>query len=94
MKISSNQLKSIHPNKDDEVEEAAEEGVGGSFDVYRNMSRGYWQVHQGQWMDVGESHLQIDPFLGRESDYHPYGYTGPMPFIYDYRYSLALGGSS
>ncbi|GJR38715.1 hypothetical protein Tco_1214399 [Tanacetum coccineum] len=37
--------------KDDEVEEAAEEGVGGSSDVYRNMSRGDWQVHQGQWID-------------------------------------------
>ncbi|GKA32560.1 hypothetical protein Tco_0718927 [Tanacetum coccineum] len=37
--------------EDDEVEEAANEGVGGSADVYRNMSRGDWQVRQGQWMD-------------------------------------------
>ncbi|GJU45592.1 hypothetical protein Tco_1202858 [Tanacetum coccineum] len=37
--------------EDDEAEEAAEEGAGGSSDVYRNMSRGDWQAHQGQWMD-------------------------------------------
>ncbi|GJX60789.1 hypothetical protein Tco_0292179 [Tanacetum coccineum] len=37
--------------EDDEVEEEAEEGAGGSFSVYRNMSKGDWKVRQGQWMD-------------------------------------------
>ncbi|GJW26556.1 hypothetical protein Tco_0040367 [Tanacetum coccineum] len=30
--------------------EGGNEGVGGSADVYRNMSQGEWQVHQAQWM--------------------------------------------
>ncbi|GJT04836.1 hypothetical protein Tco_0839298 [Tanacetum coccineum] len=88
--------------EDDEVEEAAEEGAGGSFDVYRNISRGNWQVHQGQWMDAGvlstrdnlEPHLQIDLFPGRKIDYHPYGYTRLMPPGYDYLFGPAPGGSS
>ncbi|GKC31788.1 hypothetical protein Tco_1039082 [Tanacetum coccineum] len=108
--------------EEDEVEEAAEEGAGGSANVYRNMSRGDWQVCQGQWMDQQDGrwgqvetwmtrqtdqanwmydhivchfqyffthdnlhpHLQIDPFPGREADYHPYGYTGKMPPGYEY----------
>ncbi|GJT59792.1 hypothetical protein Tco_1003325 [Tanacetum coccineum] len=37
--------------EDDEAEEAAEEGAGGSSDVYRNMSTGDWQACQGLWMD-------------------------------------------
>ncbi|GKF70502.1 hypothetical protein Tco_0203559, partial [Tanacetum coccineum] len=41
-----------------------------------------------------EPHLQIDPFLGREIYYPPYGYTGPMPPGYDYRYGPAPGGYS
>ncbi|GKE70988.1 hypothetical protein Tco_1529060, partial [Tanacetum coccineum] len=41
---------SVEPRvkEDDEVEEATAEGAGGSFDVYQNMSRDDWQVHQGQ----------------------------------------------
>ncbi|GJZ11329.1 hypothetical protein Tco_0546088 [Tanacetum coccineum] len=38
-------------NEDDKAEEVAEEGAGGSSDVYRNMNRDDWQAHQGQWMD-------------------------------------------
>ncbi|GJV46070.1 hypothetical protein Tco_1430606 [Tanacetum coccineum] len=30
---------------------AGHEGVGGSADIYRNMSQGDWQVHQTRWMD-------------------------------------------
>ncbi|GJR97451.1 hypothetical protein Tco_0269625 [Tanacetum coccineum] len=37
--------------EDDEAEEAVEEGVGGSSDVYQNMSRSNWQAHLDQWMD-------------------------------------------
>ncbi|GJT71501.1 ribonuclease H-like domain-containing protein [Tanacetum coccineum] len=46
-------------NEDDEAGEVAEEGAGGSSDVYRNMNRGDWQAHQGQWMD------QMDGRWGR-----------------------------
>ncbi|GJV12546.1 hypothetical protein Tco_1354087 [Tanacetum coccineum] len=42
-----------HVGEDDEAEEAAEEGAGGSSNVYQNISRGNWQVHQVQWMDAG-----------------------------------------
>ncbi|GJW15009.1 retrotransposon ORF1 [Tanacetum coccineum] len=31
-------------------EEGGNKGVGGSADVYRNISAGEWQVHQAQWM--------------------------------------------
>ncbi|GKG37929.1 hypothetical protein Tco_0457152, partial [Tanacetum coccineum] len=27
------------------------EGVGGSTDIYHNMSQGDWQVRQARWMD-------------------------------------------
>ncbi|GJX09360.1 hypothetical protein Tco_0199219 [Tanacetum coccineum] len=33
-----------HVGEDDEVEEAANEGAGGSADMYLNLTRGYWQV--------------------------------------------------
>ncbi|GKA48128.1 hypothetical protein Tco_0741086 [Tanacetum coccineum] len=35
-----------------------------------------------------EPQLQIDPFPGREADYHPYGYHGHMPPGYAYRPAL------
>ncbi|GJV22724.1 hypothetical protein Tco_1375419 [Tanacetum coccineum] len=63
--------------EDDEVEEAAGKEVGGSADVYQNMSRGDWQ---------------IDPFPRPEADYPPSGYIGYIPPGYDYRYSPALDG--
>ncbi|GJS52603.1 zinc finger, CCHC-type containing protein [Tanacetum coccineum] len=31
--------------------EGGNEGIGGSVDIYRNMSQGDWQVHQARWMD-------------------------------------------
>ncbi|GKC70235.1 hypothetical protein Tco_1116118 [Tanacetum coccineum] len=61
--------------EDDEVEDAANVEAGASAEVYRNMGRGDWQ---------------IDPFPGREADYHLYGYTGHMPSGYEYRFSPAL----
>ncbi|GJX82504.1 hypothetical protein Tco_0331985 [Tanacetum coccineum] len=30
---------------------AGHEGVGGSADIYRNMSQGDWKVRQARWMD-------------------------------------------
>ncbi|GJU85516.1 hypothetical protein Tco_1293062 [Tanacetum coccineum] len=41
-----------------------------------------------------ETHLQIDPFPGRETNYPPFGYTGPMPPGYDYLYNTAPDGPS
>ncbi|GKB66982.1 hypothetical protein Tco_0928394 [Tanacetum coccineum] len=38
--------------EDDEVEEAGDEGAGGSSKAYKSMSQGDWQVPQGQWMDL------------------------------------------
>nr|GEZ68170.1 hypothetical protein [Tanacetum cinerariifolium] len=64
---------------EDKVEEAMQEEADGSSDVYRNISRGDWQ---------------IDPFLGRETDYPPIVYTRPMPLGNDYHYGTALDGSS
>ncbi|GKB31300.1 hypothetical protein Tco_0870701 [Tanacetum coccineum] len=78
--------------EDDEVNEEVEEGAGGSFDVYRNMSRGDW--HYLSTRDNLDPHLQIDLFPESEVDYPPYGYTGPMPPGYDYRYGPAPGGSN
>nr|GFD61885.1 hypothetical protein [Tanacetum cinerariifolium] len=44
--------------EDDEVAKAVEEGAGGSSDVYRNMSRGDWQIIKANgwniWMDIGD----------------------------------------
>ncbi|GJV05649.1 hypothetical protein Tco_1343305 [Tanacetum coccineum] len=43
----------MEENKGDDEEgdkEGGNEGVGGSMDVYRNMSAGEWQVHQAQWI--------------------------------------------
>ncbi|GJX20201.1 hypothetical protein Tco_0222878 [Tanacetum coccineum] len=42
--------------EEEEAEEEAEgdaghKGVGGSADIYRNMSQGDLQVHQARWMD-------------------------------------------
>ncbi|GKB53304.1 hypothetical protein Tco_0904057 [Tanacetum coccineum] len=32
------------------------EGVGGSTDIYRNMSQRDWQVRQARWMDQQDEH--------------------------------------
>ncbi|GJZ30889.1 hypothetical protein Tco_0575936 [Tanacetum coccineum] len=53
-------------------------------------------VRQFQYMSIRDNldpRLQIDPFLGREADYPPYGYTGHMPPGYEYRFGPAPGGS-
>ncbi|GJS62328.1 zinc finger, CCHC-type containing protein [Tanacetum coccineum] len=47
--------------EDDEADEAAggdagNKGVGGSADMYRNMSQGDWQVPQARWIDQQEKH--------------------------------------
>ncbi|GJU30694.1 hypothetical protein Tco_1174283 [Tanacetum coccineum] len=47
--------------EDDEANEetrgnAGNERVGGSADMYRNMSQGDWQVHQARWMDQQDEH--------------------------------------
>ncbi|GJU15627.1 hypothetical protein Tco_1143593, partial [Tanacetum coccineum] len=70
---------------------------------------GDWQVQKMRWMDqqdeqwgrlntwIGQqderANWDIDPFLGREANYPPYGYTGHMPPGYEYRFGLAPGGS-
>ncbi|GKF21378.1 hypothetical protein Tco_0070016, partial [Tanacetum coccineum] len=65
--------------EDDDDKEAAEDDVKGSSYAYRGISRG---------------DLQINPFLGRATDYPPLGYTGPMTPGYDYHYNIAPDGSS
>ncbi|GKB15975.1 hypothetical protein Tco_0849898 [Tanacetum coccineum] len=88
--------------------EAGNEGAGGSADMYRNMSQGDWQEERANWMydhtvrqfqhlstrDNLDPHLQIDPFPGREADYPPFGYHGPMPLGYAYRPYLSYDSSS
>ncbi|GJS11347.1 retrotransposon ORF1 [Tanacetum coccineum] len=37
--------------KEEAERNAGHEGVGGSADIYRNMSQGDWQVRQARWMD-------------------------------------------
>ncbi|GJZ77290.1 hypothetical protein Tco_1487173 [Tanacetum coccineum] len=83
-------------------------GVGGSVDIYRNMSQGDWQDERAHWMydhtvrqfqhmsthDNLEPHLQIDPFPGFEADYPSYGYQGHMPPSYTYRPYPPQDGSS
>ena len=52
-------------------------------------------VRQFEYLSTRDNlspHLQIDPFPGRESDYPPYGYTGPMPPGYEYRPGPPPGG--
>ncbi|GJS96958.1 hypothetical protein Tco_0803926 [Tanacetum coccineum] len=78
--------------EDDEVEEKANEGAGGSSEMYRNMSRGDWQYLSTH--DNLDPHLHIDPFPEGKADYPPYGYTGHTPPGYDYRYGPALDGSN
>ncbi|GJZ24528.1 hypothetical protein Tco_0561987 [Tanacetum coccineum] len=54
-------------------------------------------IHNFQYFshhDNLDPHLQIDPFPGLEADYPPYGYIGPVPSGYDYRYGNAPDGSS
>ncbi|GKA84141.1 hypothetical protein Tco_0805736 [Tanacetum coccineum] len=54
-------------------------------------------VRQMQYLstrDHLEPHLQIDPFPGPETGYPPFGFTGPMPPGYDYRYDTAPDGPS
>ncbi|GJU10371.1 hypothetical protein Tco_1132767 [Tanacetum coccineum] len=74
-----------------EEEEVAKEDVGGSEETYRGMSRGDWQARQGDHLDP---HMQIDTFPVCEADYPPFGYTGPMPLGYHYRYNTAPDGPS
>ncbi|GJX30691.1 hypothetical protein Tco_0240546 [Tanacetum coccineum] len=66
----------------DEVEEATNKKAGGSAEMYRGMSMGGWQYLSTR--DNLDPHLQIDPFLGHETNYPPYGYTGHMPPGYEY----------
>ncbi|GJX54738.1 hypothetical protein Tco_0283107 [Tanacetum coccineum] len=55
--------------EDDEVEEAAEKGVGGSFDVYLNMNKGDWQVHKGQWMGQMDGRWgQMESWMARQDE--------------------------
>ncbi|GJT23238.1 hypothetical protein Tco_0893175 [Tanacetum coccineum] len=105
--LTREMVDALSVREDDEAEKAAKEGVSGSSDLYMKMSRGDWQVRQSNWMfdhtvrhfhylstrDNLDPHLQINPFPGRKADCPPYGYTGPIPPGYDYRYSPALVGS-
>ncbi|GKB93476.1 zinc finger, CCHC-type containing protein, partial [Tanacetum coccineum] len=60
--------------ENDEVEEAANEGVaneevGGSVKVYRNMSQCDWQVRQARWMDQQDTHLgRLDTWMGQQDE--------------------------
>ncbi|GJT71466.1 hypothetical protein Tco_1030752 [Tanacetum coccineum] len=79
--------------------EAVKIGACGSAKMYQNISQGDWQEAQANWIydytirefqylstrDNLEPHLQINPFLGPEANYPPYGYHGHMPPGYAYR---------
>ncbi|GJZ43060.1 zinc finger, CCHC-type containing protein [Tanacetum coccineum] len=55
--------------EDDEVEEATNEEAGGSTEVYRNMSRGDWQVRQARWMDQHDERWgQLNTWMGRPEE--------------------------
>ncbi|GKE28236.1 hypothetical protein Tco_1443620 [Tanacetum coccineum] len=46
--------------------EGGNEGVGGSADIYRNMSQKDWQVRQARWIDQQDEHWgRIDSWMGR-----------------------------
>ncbi|GJT81441.1 hypothetical protein Tco_1055783 [Tanacetum coccineum] len=47
--------------------EGGNEGVGGSADIYRNMSQGDWQVRQARWMDQQDEHRgRIGAWIGHQ----------------------------
>ncbi|GJS83885.1 hypothetical protein Tco_0750426 [Tanacetum coccineum] len=49
--------------------ERGNKGVGGSADIYRNMSQGDWQVRQARWMDQQDEHLgRIDTWMGQQDE--------------------------
>ncbi|GJW04313.1 hypothetical protein Tco_1563169 [Tanacetum coccineum] len=52
-----------------------------------------WMLRTTRDLD-DQAGSMIDPFLGREADYPPFGYTGPLPPGYDYRYGTAPDGSN
>ncbi|GKF51551.1 hypothetical protein Tco_0148018 [Tanacetum coccineum] len=60
--------------EDDEAVKAAggnagNEGVGGSVDMYRNMSQGDWQVRQAQWMDQQDEHWgRFNTWMGQQEE--------------------------
>ncbi|GJW10367.1 retrotransposon ORF1 [Tanacetum coccineum] len=49
--------------------EGGNEGIGGSVDIYRNMSQGDWQVHQARWMDQQDERWErIDAWMGQQDE--------------------------
>ncbi|GJY29308.1 hypothetical protein Tco_0405075 [Tanacetum coccineum] len=51
------------------MEKGGNEGVGGSADIYRNMSQGDWQVRQARWMDQQDEHWgRIDAWMGQQDE--------------------------
>ncbi|GJR50553.1 hypothetical protein Tco_1401074 [Tanacetum coccineum] len=49
--------------------EGGNEGVGGSTDIYRHMSQGYWQVRQARWMDQQDEHwVRIDAWMEQQDE--------------------------
>ncbi|GKA88260.1 retrovirus-related pol polyprotein from transposon TNT 1-94, partial [Tanacetum coccineum] len=50
-------------------EEGGNEGVGGSADIYRNMSQGDWQVRQARWIDQHDAHWgRINAWMGKQDE--------------------------
>ncbi|GJR41327.1 hypothetical protein Tco_1217011 [Tanacetum coccineum] len=57
--LLTNEMVSVLSREGDDEEgdgEGGNEGVGGSTDIYRNMSQGDWQVRQARWMDQQDEH--------------------------------------
>ncbi|GKF20232.1 hypothetical protein Tco_0068870 [Tanacetum coccineum] len=49
--------------------EGGNKGVGGSADIYRNMSQGDWQVRQARWMDQQDEHWgMINAWNGQQDE--------------------------
>ncbi|GJS36530.1 hypothetical protein Tco_0534912 [Tanacetum coccineum] len=62
--------------EDDEVEEAPEEGAGGSSDAYRDMSRRDWQARQGLWMDQMDGRWgQLETWMTRQDEHTNWVYN-------------------
>ncbi|GKE23386.1 hypothetical protein Tco_1434898 [Tanacetum coccineum] len=49
--------------------DAGHGGVGGSANIYRNMSQGDWQVHQARWMDhQDEQWGRLNTWMGQQDE--------------------------
>ncbi|GJW67948.1 hypothetical protein Tco_0122372 [Tanacetum coccineum] len=65
--LLTNEMRVVEEGDDEEGDgEGGNEGVGGSANIYHNMSQGDWQVRQARWMDQQDGHWgRIDAWIGQ-----------------------------